>query len=493
MVMTAPVIDTEVRATVVLPPTDLFIDGEWRPAASAERFDVIDPVTEQVVAHVARGREADIELAVAAARRAVDGGEWSRLSGLDRARLLFKLADLLERDFRPLSRVETLDIGQPFKTPAAAIAAIRYFAGWADKIDGRHVSLPDSAGRPTHTYVRREPVGVVGAITPWNSPLMTGAWKIAPALAAGCSVVIKPPEDAPLSTLYLGALALEAGFPPGAVNIVTGFGQEAGAPMVVAPGVDKVTFTGSSQVGREVGAAASGLLKYVTLELGGKSPQLVFADAEIDRHIPMMARQFYLNSGQVCAAGTRLLVERPVVDEVVAGVAEQLRKVRVGDPFDSATQIGSLINRQQLQRVTHYVETGKQEDAELIIGGSRIGSSGYFVEPTLFKGTNDMVIAQEEIFGPVGIVVPFDTFDEAIRLANATPYGLASVVYTSDMSKAHQAAAKIRAGMVRVNGGASIPAPQVPFGGMKGSGTGRELSFAGIEACTVEKTVSIEL
>jgi betaine-aldehyde dehydrogenase len=341
--------------------------------------------------------------------------------------------------------------------------------------------------------VRREPVGVVGAITPWNSPLMTGAWKIAPALAAGCSVVIKPPEDAPLSTLYLGALALEAGFPPGAINIVAGFGQEAGASLVVAPGVDKVTFTGSSQVGREVGAAASGLLKYVTLELGGKSPQLVFADAEISRHIPMMARQFYLNGGQVCAAGTRLLVERPAVDEVVAGVAEQLRKVRVGDPFDSATQIGSLINRKQLQRVTHYVATGRQEDAELITGGSRIGTSGYFVEPTLFKGTNDMVIAQEEIFGPVGIVVPFDTFDEAIRLANATPYGLASVVYTSDMSKAHQAAAKIRAGMVRVNGGASIPAPQVPFGGMKGSGTGRELSFAGIEACTVEKTVSIEL
>lgn len=486
-------IDTDIRASVQLPPTDLLIDGEWRPALSGERFTVIDPVTERTVAEVARGGEADILLAVAAARRAVDGGAWSRLSGLDRARLLFHLADLLERDFGPLSRLETLDIGQPFKTPAAAIAALRYYAGWADKIDGRHVVLPDSNGRPTHTYVRREPVGVVGAITPWNSPLMTGAWKIAPALAAGCSVVLKPPEDAPLSTLHLGALVLEAGFPPGAVNIVPGFGHDAGASLVTAPGVDKVTFTGSSQVGRQVGAAASGLLKYVTLELGGKSPQLVFADAEIGRHLPMMARQFYLNSGQVCAAGTRLLVERSAVDEVVEGVARELRKVRVGDPFDPATQIGSLINRKQLDRVLGYIDGGTREGAELVTGGGRLGTCGYFVEPTLFKGANDMVVAQEEIFGPVGVVVPFDTFDEAVELANATPYGLASVVYTSDMSKAHRGAAQIRAGMVRVNGGAGVPAPSVPFGGMKGSGTGRELSYAGIEACTVEKTVSFEL
>jgi acyl-CoA reductase-like NAD-dependent aldehyde dehydrogenase len=486
-------INSDIRATVAVPPTDLLIDGEWRPARGDERFDVVDPATERVITSVARGREADVEAAVSAARRAVDGGEWSRLSALDRARLLFRLADLLERDVTQLSRLETLDIGQPFKTPAPAIAALRYYAGWADKIDGRHVALPDSAGRPTHTYVRREPVGVVAAITPWNAPLMTGAWKIAPALAAGCSVVVKPPEDAPLSTLQLGALALEAGFPAGAINIVPGFGLEAGAPLVVAPGVDKVTFTGSSQVGRQVGAAASGLLKYVTLELGGKSPQVVFADAEIDRHLPMMARQFYLNSGQVCAAGTRLLVERSAVDQVVEGVARELRNVRVGDPFDPTTQIGSLINRRQLDRVRHYVEEGRRERAELVTGGDRIGSSGYFVAPTLFKGSNDMVIAQEEIFGPVGVVIPFDSYEEAIALANATQYGLASVVYTTDMSKAHRAAAGIRAGMVRVNGGAGIPAPAVPFGGMKGSGIGRELGYAGIEACTVEKTVSIEL
>jgi acyl-CoA reductase-like NAD-dependent aldehyde dehydrogenase len=277
----APAIDADIRASIALPPVDLLIGGQWRPAAGGERFTVIDPATERETAQVARARQEDVADAVAAARAAVDGGEWSRLSGLDRGRLLFKLADLLQRDFQYITRLEALDIGQPFKTPAAAIAAIRYYAGWADKIDGRYVTLPDSGGRPVHAYVRREPVGVVGAITPWNSPLMTGAWKIAPALAAGCSVVLKPPEDAPLSTLHLGALLLEAGFPAGAVNIIPGFGHEAGAALVEAPGVDKVTFTGSGVVGRRVGATAAGLLKYVTLELGGKSPQVVFADADV--------------------------------------------------------------------------------------------------------------------------------------------------------------------------------------------------------------------
>jgi betaine-aldehyde dehydrogenase len=489
----APAIDTDIRASIALPPVDLLIGGEWRPAAGGERFSVIDPATERQTAQVARARQADVADAVGAARAAVDGGEWSRLSGLDRGRLLLALADLLQRDFQYITRLESLDIGQPFKTPAAAIAAIRYYAGWADKIDGRYVTLPESGGRPVHAYVRREPVGVVGAITPWNSPLMTGAWKIAPALAAGCSVVLKPPEDAPLSTLHLGALLLEAGFPAGAVNIVPGFGHEAGAALVEAPGVDKITFTGSGVVGRRVGATAAGLLKYITLELGGKSPQVVFADADVERHIPMMARQFYQGSGQVCAAGTRLLVQRPVLDQVVEGVAAELAKVRVGDPFDPSTQIGSLISRKQFDRVTGYIETGLSEGAELVTGGARLGETGFFLEPALFTGSNDLTIAQEEIFGPVGLVVGFDDYDEAIRLANATPYGLASVVYTGDISTAHRAAAQIKAGMVRVNGGASVPAPSVPFGGMKGSGTGRELSYAGIEECTVEKTVSIEL
>jgi len=489
----APAIDTDIRSKIELPPTDLLIGGTWEPAESGERFDVIDPTTETVVAQVARGRETDVLRAVDAARTAVDGGEWSRLSGIDRAKLMFKLADLMERDFRQMTLVETLDIGQPGKNPAVAIAVLRYYAGWADKIDGRLVSIPDQNGRPVHAYVRREPVGVVGAITPWNSPLMTGMWKIAPALAAGCAVVIKPPEDAPLSTLYLGALALEAGFPAGALNIVPGFGIEAGAPLVTAGGVDKITFTGSTAVGRQIGADASRNLKEVTLELGGKSPQVVFADAEIEHLLPMMARQFYLNSGQVCAAGTRLLVERPVYDQVVEGVARQLESVRVGDPFDSATQIGSLISRKQFDRVNGYLAQGRRESAQLVTGGERLGDSGFFLQPTLFTGNNDMVIAREEIFGPVGVVVPFDTYEDAIRLANDTPYGLASVVYTGDMRTAHRAAADIKAGMVRVNGGAGVPAPQVPFGGMKASGVGRELSFSGIEACTVEKTVSIEL
>jgi acyl-CoA reductase-like NAD-dependent aldehyde dehydrogenase len=485
-------LDMAVRAAVELPPTELFYGGVWNAPIGGEYFTVIDPTTEKEIVQVARGQEADVRAAVDTARTAVDSGAWSKLSGLDRAKLLFKLADLMERDFKKLSHLEMLDIGQPFKTPAAAIDAIRYYAGWADKIDGRHVMLPDFAGRPTHTYVRREPVGVVAAITPWNSPLMTGAWKFAPALAAGCTVVVKPPEDAPLSTLWLAKLVEEAGFPPGAFNVVTGFGTEAGSPLVADPGVDMVTFTGSGTVGRRVAAQASGLLKYVTLELGGKSPQIVFADADVEPALPMMARQFYQNSGQVCAAGTRLLVQRPLVDQVVEGVAAQVAKVRVGDPFDPATDIGSLINAKQLDRVTRYVDEGRRE-AELVVGGGRIGSTGFFVEPALFKGTNDIVIAQEEIFGPVGVVVPFDTFEEAVELANGTPYGLASVVYTQSISTAHRVAAAIKCGMVRVNGGASVPAPAVPFGGMKGSGTGRELSFAGIEACTVEKTVSIQL
>jgi acyl-CoA reductase-like NAD-dependent aldehyde dehydrogenase len=483
----------DIRSKIVLPPTQLLIDGRWEASSSGQRFDVVDPATEQVVATVARAGDADVLRAVAAARRSVDGGEWSRLTGADRSRLLLRLADLLERDAQRLADLDTLDIGQPGKSPAPAIAALRYYAGWADKIDGRYVSLPDVAGRPTHTYVRREPVGVVGAITPWNGPLMIGVWKMAPALAAGCSVVIKPSEDAPLSTLYLGALALEAGFPPGALNVVPGYGHDAGAALVAAPGVDKVSFTGSAQVGCQVGAAASGSLKAVTLELGGKSPQLLFADADIDRHIPAIAQQIYQNGGQVCVAGTRILVERGAVDQVVEGVARAFESVRVGDPFDPATQMGPLINQRQFDRVVDYISQGRREQARLVTGGERVGDRGFFLRPTLFAGDNRMVIAQEEIFGPVGIVIPFDTFDEVIRLANDTPYGLAATVYTRDISTAHRAAAQIRAGMVRINGNGGVPAPSVPFGGLKGSGIGRELSYAAIDACTTEKTVSIEL
>jgi acyl-CoA reductase-like NAD-dependent aldehyde dehydrogenase len=487
------VIDHDVRSRITLPPCDLMIDGNWQPAISGECFKVIDPSTEAVTAHVARAGEDDIALAVQAARRAVDEGPWSKLSGPERARLLHRLADLVERDTAVFAGLDTLDMGQPVKAAPAAIAALRYFAGWADKIDGRYVNLPDVDGHALHAYTRREPMGVIGAITPWNGPLMLGSWKIAPALAAGCSVVLKAPEDAPLSSLHLAQLVLEAGFPPGALNVVPGFGAEAGAALVASPGVDKITYTGSTAVGREVGATASRLLKYATLELGGKSPQVIFADADIEAALPGIARQLYVNSGQVCVAGTRILVERSAVGEVVDGLAQLFRQVKVGDPFDPSTNIGSLINRRQLDRVTGYVHQGSKEGAELVTGGHRVGDSGFFLEPTLFQGSNDMVIAQEEIFGPVGVVIGFDSFDEAMAIANATSYGLAAMVYTSDLSTAHRAAAKIKAGMIRVNGGAGVPNPSMPFGGMKGSGTGRELSYSGIEECTVEKTVSMQL
>jgi betaine-aldehyde dehydrogenase len=489
----AVVIDESVRSRIEVPPAGALINGRWQEAASGARFDVIDPATEKTIGQAARCGPEDVTSAVAAARQAVDGDAWSRLSGTERGRLLYRLADLIERDTERFTELDALDMGQPVKAAMMAAAAFRYYAGWADKIVGYQVDLPGADARPVHAYIRREPVGVVAAITPWNAPLMIAAWKLAPALAAGCSTILKPPEDAPLSSLHLGRLAIEAGFPGGALNIIPGLGSEAGASLVTAPGVDKVTYTGGTPVGRQVGAAASSQLKYVTLELGGKSPQIIFADADIDSALPTAARQIYANSGQVCVAGTRILVERKVADRVIAGLSEQFQQVQVGDPFSRTTQIGALISRRQLDRVTGFVDEGRRGGAELVTGGSRIGSRGFFLEPTLFTGTNDMTIAQEEIFGPVGVVVTFDTFDEAIEIANATAYGLAATVYTTNLSTAHTAAAAIKAGMVRVNGNAGVPSPLLPQGGMKGSGVGRELGLAGIEECTVDKTVCIQL
>jgi betaine-aldehyde dehydrogenase len=480
------------RPEIRLPQLGLFIDGKWCEPAHGGSLTVRNPATEATIAAAAAASADDVDKAVAAARRQVDDGEWSRLSGADRGRLLLRLADAIERDSGYFAKLETLDIGQPAPGPAAAVDTLRYFAGWADKIDGRQVSLPNRDGRRFHSYTVREPVGVVAAITPWNSPTMITAWKLAPALAAGCTVVLKPAEDAPLSSLHFAALVQEVGFPAGSINVIPGLGEHAGAALVRHLGVDKISFTGSPEVGREIARAAADSFKRLTLELGGKSPQLIFADADFEQAIPAAARSFYAHGGQICAAGTRVLVAAEAADDVAAGLAQEARAVRVGDPFEPATNIGALINESQLERVMGYIRNGSDEGAELVTGGNRVDGPGYFVQPTVFKGSNDMTISQDEIFGPVATVMPFRDLDDALRLANATRYGLSANVWTRDLATAHLAALRIRAGAVQINTPPpNPPNPRLPWGGMKTSGVGRELSFSGIEACTEEKAVVV--
>jgi betaine-aldehyde dehydrogenase len=372
------------------------------------------------------------------------------------------------------------------------IETFHHFAGWADKVQGATIPLPPMNGRPQLSYTLREPVGVVGAITPWNAPTMIAAWKLAPALAVGCTVVLKPPEDAPLTALRLAELVEEVGFPAGTVNVLPGRGGVAGAALVAHPGVDKVSFTGSPEVGAEIARVAGPAMRRMTLELGGKSPQLIFPDADLDSLLPIAALSLFANSGQVCAAGTRVLVHEDLRAEVEAGLAAAARAITVGDPFDPATQMGALVNAGQLDRVLGYVESGLREGAELITGGARLERPGYFVEPTIFGGDNRMRISREEIFGPVGTVIPFADEEEAIRLANETAYGLNAVVWTADLARAHRTAAALRVGKVWVNGWGP-PDPRLPWGGAKLSGVGRELGVAGLQANTEEKVVSIVL
>lgn len=485
------------RPQVKLPQRGLFIDGVWRDAQDGATFEVVNPATGEVLTSVASASAADVDAAVQAARRQFDDGPWSRLSGPERGKLLWRIAELIEGDAEYLGQLEAIDVGKPVGDPIAVdipIAAdtFRHFAGWADKVHGSTVPVPDYFGRPRFSYTLREPVGVVGAITPWNAPTMIAAWKIAPALAVGCTVVIKPPEDASLSTLRLAELIAQAGVPDGVLNVVTGTGRGAGAELVRHPGVDKVSFTGSPEVGAEIAREAGSAFKRVTLELGGKSPQLILPDADLDALLPVAAAALFANQGEICAAGTRVLVHDSVRDDVVAGLAEQARAVRVGDPFAPDTTMGALINARQLDRVLGYIEQGTAEGAELITGGNRLDRPGYFVEPTVFVGTNDLTIAREEIFGPVGTVIPFSSIDEAVRLANDTRYGLAAVVWTKDLSIAHQAARALRVGAVWVNGWGA-PDPRLPWGGTKTSGIGRELGLAGIDGATEEKVVSVIL
>ncbi|MBS1881256.1 MAG: aldehyde dehydrogenase family protein, partial [Actinobacteria bacterium] len=407
------------------------------------------------------------------------------------------LAEALERDADRLAALEALDVGKPLAEARIAdvpqaIETFHHFAGWADKVGGTTVPLPELNGRPQLSYTVREPVGVVGAITPWNAPTMIAAWKLAPALAVGCAVVLKPPEDAPLTALRIAELVEEVGFPAGTVSVLPGRGSVAGAALVAHPGVDKVSFTGSPEVGAEIARVAGPDMRRLTLELGGKSPQLIFPDADLEALLPVAALSLFANSGQVCAAGTRVLVHEDRREEVQAGLAKLAGAITVGDPFDPATEMGALVNRRQLERVLGYVGVGRGEGAELLAGGERLERRGYFVEPTVFAGDNQMTIAREEIFGPVGTVIPFSSEEEAVRLANETRYGLTAVVWTGSLSRAHRTAAALRVGKVWVNGWGP-PDPRLPWGGSKLSGVGRELGVAGLHANTEEKVVSIVL
>jgi len=474
----------------------MYINGRWTDSSSGETFEVINPATEAVLGKIAAGSAQDVDKAVAAARAQFDGGEWSKMSGAQRGRLMHRLADLLERDKDYLAQLESATVGKPLFEPIMldipnSIDTVRYFAGWADKIEGRTIPTAGAFGRPVLNYTIREPVGVIGAITPWNAPTMIAAWKLAPALATGCTVVMKPSEEAPLTTLHIAKLMDEAGFPAGVFNVVTGLGEVAGAALAHHPGIDKISFTGSPEVGREIQRAAADGFKRVTLELGGKTPHIVLADAPLEAAIAGVAMGLFANSGQICAAGTRIFVHRSKYEQVLEGLAAAANGVKQGDPFNPETQMGALVSRRQLDRVAGYVQVGVQEGAKVVAGGDRRSGKGYFFKPTILANVrNDMRVAQEEIFGPVGAVMTFDDPDEAVRLANATRYGLAASVWTRDVTAAHSIAARVRAGTVWINGWAAID-PRLPWGGFKTSGIGRELGTRGLDACTEEKVVTV--
>jgi len=475
--------------------TDLFIGNEWRPARSGRRFPVVNPATEEVIAQVAEGDAADVDNAVAAARACCDSAAWRELSGRKRGRLLFKTADLLESRLDEFARLETAHNGKTlFESRielGMTVATLRYYAGWADKLTGDTVPVDG----PFFVYTLREPIGVVGAIVPWNFPLNIASWKIAPALAAGCTIVLKPASETPLTALAFAELVAEAGFPPGAFNVLPGGGRTAGGALVRHPDVDKISFTGSTEVGRQIMREAAATNKRVTLELGGKSPNLVFADADLKTAVRGAQTGIFYGKGEVCAAGSRLLVERSVHDQVVEQLAEGAKKLVTGDPLDKNTRLGALVSKQQQETVLGYIKKGVEEGARLVAGGqaATANGKGYFVEATVFDAVQpEMTIAREEIFGPVLAVLPFDDFDHAVRLANQTMYGLAAGIWTKDIQKAHRAARAIRAGTVWINAYNSYDAA-APFGGFKASGYGRDLGREALDGYTEVKTVWVGL
>jgi p-cumic aldehyde dehydrogenase len=473
--------------------TRLLIGGARPASASGETIAIEDPATEQQIASVPRGGAVEIDRAVAAARATFESRAWSHMRAADRGRLLESIARMIELHAEELALLESYDTGKPVSMARmidlpATIDVFRYMGGWCTKMHGS--TLPVSFdGKEYHAYTRREPLGVIGAITPWNYPLALGAWKIASALAAGCTVVVKPSELTPLSTLRLAELCLEAGLPEGALNVVTGVGHEAGRALAEHPGVNKISFTGSTATGKQIAVAALGNMKRVTLELGGKSPSIVFADADLDQVGAGAALAAFFNSGQVCFAATRLFVEHSVYDKVVEAVAAAARSFPVGNGRQAQSMLGPVVSRNQMERVLGYCEKGRTEGATLVTGGKRIGDTGYFIEPTVFADTNpSMSIMREEIFGPVLSIMPFTDIEEVTALANNSNYGLAANIWTRDLKRAHKLAHRLEAGSVWINCHGVVDAA-LPFGGFKQSGWGREVSEEGLLAYTETKTV----
>jgi phenylacetaldehyde dehydrogenase len=480
-------------ARYVSKPRQMLINGKWVNAASGKTFPTYNPATGEVLAQIAEGDKEDIDRAVKAARAAFEKGPWRNLTASERGRLIWKLADLIDAHTEEFAQLESLDNGKPVTIARVAdvpLAAdlFRYMAGWATKIEGN--TIPISAhGAKFLAYTLREPVGVVGQIIPWNFPLLMAAWKLGPALATGCCVVLKPAEQTPLTALRLGELIQEAGIPDGVVNIVTGYGETTGAPLAAHPDVDKIAFTGSTEVGKLIVKAAAGNLKKVSLELGGKSPNIVFSDAEIETTIPGAAMAIFFNHGQCCCAGSRLYVEQKEFDKVVDGVSQIASKIKVGPGMESSTEMGPLVSEEQLNRVCGYLESGLSEGAKATTGGSRQGSKGYFVKPTVLVNTHEnMKVVREEIFGPVVTAIPFKDVDDLIAKANNTEYGLAAGVWTRDIKKAHRTAAALRAGTVWINCYNVFDAA-LPFGGYKQSGWGREMGHEVLEMYTEVKSV----
>jgi phenylacetaldehyde dehydrogenase len=474
----------------------MFINGEWVDAASGKTFETPNPATGETLARVAEGDAEDISRAVRVARAAFESGPWSRMTPSERGRIVWRIGDLILEHVDELAQLESLDNGKPFLVAQAAdvpLAAdlFHYMAGWATKIEGNtiNISVPYMPGANFHAYTLREPIGVVGQIIPWNFPLLMAAWKLGPALATGCTVVLKPAEQTPLTALRLAELIAEAGMPDGVVNVVPGFGETAGAALAAHDDVDKVAFTGSTEVGKLIVQAAAGNLKKLTLELGGKSPNIVFDDAE-DNAVEGAANAIFFNHGQCCVAGSRLFVHESRYDEVVDGVAEIAKSIKLGSGLDPTTQMGPLVSDEQFRRVTGFLESGKADGATALAGGGRYGDRGYFVEPTVLTNTRpDMKVVQEEIFGPVVVAEKFSSLDEIAAQANDTTYGLGAGIWTRDISKAHALAKKLRAGTVWINCYNVFDA-SLPFGGYKQSGWGREMGHEVLNNYTEVKAVT---